>query len=430
MKRRAKLPGAEISELKDHAARAFRAAVRRADPGVALTECTRDTGVPRPKPNGKTIVIAVGKAAPSMMRALIPQVSGPRVLICVTHRENQESVAGAEVFRAGHPVPDEVGAHAAMRVEEALRAATDDDVVIALISGGGSALLPAPPPGVTLEDKQALNRLLLKSGMNINAMNAVRQHVSMLKGGGFLRLAAPAPVTSYILSDVIGDDLRAIASGPTVAPMATRAEVRDLLQRNQIMDALPDSVRHHLLQPAPNTPLPEAQNHLIGGNRESVAAAADTLSAAYDTQIVEAPLVGDVTAAASAIYSALQTRSETPGPTAVVWGGETTVNVRGSGQGGRNQEMALRLACLMDATPLDRPWVFLSAGTDGRDGPTDAAGGVVDQGTVQRIRDAGGAPARLLDSNDSYAALRMAGDLLITGATGTNVADIQILLLG
>ncbi|HKL04747.1 MAG TPA: MOFRL family protein, partial [Roseovarius sp.] len=124
------------------------------------------------------------------------------------------------------------------------------------------------------------------------------------------------------------------------------------------------------------------------------------------------------------------TQSGAPGPTAIIWGGETTVNVRGSGQGGRNQEMALRLACLMDAAPLDRPWVFLSAGTDGRDGPTDAAGGVVDQGTVQRIRDAGGAPAKLLDSNDSYAALRMAGDLLITGATGTNVADIQILVLG
>ncbi len=430
MKRRAKLPGAEISDLKDHAARAFRAAVRRADPGVALTECTRGAPIPQPKANGKTIVIAVGKAAPSMMRALIPQISGPRVLICVTHRENDESVAGAEVFRAGHPVPDEVGAHAALRVEETLSAATDDDVVIALISGGGSALLPAPPPGVTLEDKQALNRLLLKSGMNINAMNAVRQHVSMLKGGGFLRLAAPAPVTSYILSDVIGDDLRAIASGPTVSPIASRAEVRDLLQRNRIMGALPDAIRHHLMQSPPNTPLPEAQNHLIGSNSDSVAAAAEALSAQYATQIIDAPLVGDVNAAASTIYSALKTQSGAPGPTAIIWGGETTVNVRGSGQGGRNQEMALRLACLMDAAPLDRPWVFLSAGTDGRDGPTDAAGGVVDQGTVQRIRDAGGAPAKLLDSNDSYAALRMAGDLLITGATGTNVADIQILVLG
>ena len=421
---------ADLPALRTAAAQAFRAAVRRADPGLALTDCTDRSGLPRPSGDGKTIVIAVGKAAPAMMRALIPHIAGPRVLICVTHRENTDTVAGTEVFRAGHPVPDEVGAQAALRVQAALQETTAGDVVIALISGGGSALLPAPPPGVSLEDKQALNRCLLGSGLNINMMNAVRQQVSMLKGGGMLHLAAPAPVTAYILSDVIGDDLRAIASGPTVSPIATRAEVRDLLARTGIMASLPESIRHHLRQPEARTTPPEAQNHLIGGNRESLAAAAAALAPRFAASVEAEPLVGDVSAAATTIYETLMRRVDAPGPTAVIWGGETTVTLRGDGLGGRNQEMALRLACLMDRAPVSRPWVFLSAGTDGRDGPTDAAGGIVDQATIARISAAGGAPEALLARNDSNAALRMADDLFITGATGTNVADIQVLLLG
>jgi len=424
------LQAADIPALRTAAAQAFRAAVRRADPGLALTDCTSGNGLPRPSGHGKTIVIAVGKAAPAMMRALIPQLAGPRVLICVTHRENTDTVAGTEVFRAGHPVPDEVGAQAALRVQSALQEATREDVVIALISGGGSALLPAPPPGVSLEDKQALNRCLLGSGLNINMMNAVRQQVSMLKGGGLLHLAAPAPVTAYILSDVIGDDLRAIASGPTVSPIASRAEVRDLLARTGLMASLPESIRHHLRQPEARTSPAEAENHLIGGNRESLAAAAAALGPRFAASVQADPLVGDVSDAAATIHETLRRSVDAQGPTAMIWGGETTVTLRGDGVGGRNQEMALRLACLMDATPVSRPWVFLSAGTDGRDGPTDAAGGLVDQATVTRIGAAGGAVEALLARNDSNAALRMAGDLFITGATGTNVADIQVLLLG
>jgi len=424
------LQAVDIPALRTAAAEAFRAAVRRADPGLALSDCTARTGLPRPAGNGKTIVIAVGKAAPAMMRALIPHLAGPRVPICVTHRENTDTVAGAEVFRAGHPVPDAVGAQAALRVQAALREATAGDVVIALISGGGSALLPAPPPGVALEDKQALNRCLLGSGLDINMMNAARQQVSMLKGGGMLRLADPAPVTAYILSDVIGDDLRAIASGPTVSPIATRAEVRDMLERRGLAETLPDSIRHHLRQPDPGTALPEAANHLIGGNRESIAAAAAALEPRFAASVQGDPLVGDVRDAAATIHETLRRSSDAPGPRAVIWGGETTVTLRGDGLGGRNQEMALRLALAMEQTPVPRPWVFLSAGTDGRDGPTGAAGGLVDPATIARLRAAGGAPEALLARNDSNAALRMAGDLLITGATGTNVADIQVLLLG
>ncbi|AAV94851.1 MOFRL domain protein [Ruegeria pomeroyi DSS-3] len=424
------MPATDTTSLRTAAVRAFRAAVRRADPGLALTDCLRRTGLPRPNGDGKTIVLALGKAAPAMIRALHGQITGPRVMLCVTHRENQEPVAGAEVFRAGHPVPDEIGHHAARRVREILAETTARDVVLALISGGGSALLPAPPDGVTLDHKQALNRLLLQSGLDINAVNAVRQHVSVLKGGGLLRHAAPAPVTAYILSDVIGDDLRAIASGPTVAPIASRAEIRDLLERKGIADALPDSIRRHLRQPESAHPLPKAGNHLIGGNRESLAAAAAALTVFGEVQVIDEPLVGDVGEAAETVAAALARAAQEEGPQVLIWGGETTVRVRGSGIGGRNQELALRLAALMEDTPLSRPWLFLSAGTDGRDGPTEAAGACVDAGTLPRIRAAGAAPETFLARNDSNSALTLSGDLLVTGATGTNVADVQILLLG
>lgn len=419
-----------ILSLKEDAARAFRAAVRRADPALAMRDSLAHHPLPRPGHGHKTILLVLGKAAPAMLRAVLPWISGPRVMICVTHRDNSEQVPGAEMFRAGHPVPDGVGARGAERMAEVLKGAALGDVVIALISGGGSALLPAPPKGVSLEDKQTLNRLLLESGLDIVAMNMVRQQVSQLKGGGMARLAAPAPVTAYILSDVIGDDLRAIASGPTVSPIGSTETARHLLQDNGLFERLPESIQRHLRN-APRSPKPVvADNHLIGGNRESVHAAAEDLKGRYDVHVVDAPLVGDVNAAAGEVFHAL--RGIAPGgrPRAVLWGGETTVKVLGGGVGGRNQEMALRLAALADAEPFGMPWAFLSGGTDGRDGPTDAAGAIVDQQTLARIRAQGQAPMDLLDRNDSNPALRLSNDLLVTGATGTNVADVQILLAG
>ena len=388
-----------------------------------MRDCLDAHPLPQPAHGHRTIVLALGKAAPAML-------NGPRVMICVTHRENAEQVPGAEIFRAGHPVPDSVGAAGAQRLQEVLRTTRPGDQVIALISGGGSALLPAPPAGVTLEDKQALNQVLLASGLDIVAMNLVRQQVSELKGGGLARLAAPAPVTDYILSDVVGDDLRAIASGPTVAPIGTAEEARHLLQGAGVLDRLPQSIQRHLRKVGrPRTPT-AAINHLIGGNRESVMAAARALRPDYETEVIDAPLTGDVAEAACAVFHRLRASGAREWPRAILWGGETTVQVRGGGLGGRNQELALRLAELADAEPVAMPWTFLSAGTDGRDGPTEAAGAIVDQDTISRIRARGQSPARYLDRNDSNAALRLSEDLLITGATGTNVADVQVLLIG
>ena len=293
--------------------------------------------------------------------------------------------------------------------------------VLALISGGGSALLPAPAAGLSLADKAAVSRLLLASGTDITGMNLVRQQLSRLKGGGFARLAAPATVTALILSDVIGDDLRVIASGPTVAPIGTAEQAKDLLIGAGVWDALPAAVRAHL-QAAPAEPAapPTADNRLIGSNPISVQAMAD---AAGTAKVADEPLVGDVQDAARRVL-------QTAGPGITLFGGETTVVLRGDGLGGRNQELALRVALLVEQAGWDDDWVFLSGGTDGRDGPTDAAGGLVDGTTLDRIRGAGIDPESALANNDSYHALQAAGDLLITGATGTNVADLQVLIRG
>jgi hydroxypyruvate reductase len=420
----------DITYLRAQARTAFDAAVRRADPGDAVRAELLRAPLPDLTAGGVTRVVALGKAAPAMLRAFLRHASGPFETICVTHRENDEPVQADQMFRAGHPVPDAEGARAAAAVQDLLDRAGPQDRVVALISGGGSSLLPAPPEGVTLEDKQTLNRLLLASGLDINDMNLIRQQVSVLKGGGLAHLAAPAPVTALILSDVIGDDLRAIASGPTVAPIGTAQDALALMRRARIEPRLPQSILDHLNAAPPPPPAPLADNCLIGSNRQSVEEAARQLSPKYAVTAVDAPLVGDLHEAANRVFREARAQAQQQGPQALIWGGETTVRVTGTGMGGRNQEMALRVAALAEAQPITRPWVFLSGGTDGRDGPTDSAGAIVDQGTCARIRAQRQNPASFLDRNDSYAALSLSGDHLMTGATGTNVADVQILLMG
>ena len=410
-----------------HTARAlFDQAIAKADPTAALARHLAQR--PLPRATGQTIIIAIGKAAPAMMQAALVHVFGAHQALCITHHENTATCPGATILHAGHPVPDADGLAAGAAVIKLLAQAGADDQVIALISGGGSALVPAPSNGLTLDDKITLNRALLASGLDIVQMNMIRQQASELKGGGMLRHAAPAPVTSYILSDVIGDDLNAIASGPTTAPLGTRAQAADLLRRVGAWDRLTNAMRAHLSAPAPDMPNLSGKNHLIGSNGHSLRAAADAAGANFDSHIISDHLIGDVNDAARAIHTAAGDIAPDAPATALLWGGETTVRLTGTGRGGRNQELALRLAALAAQSPLPRRWLFLSGGTDGRDGPTDAAGAMVDGGTWQRITDAGGDANALLVNNDSNAALALAGDLLITQATGTNVADIQILL--
>lgn len=392
-----------MDDLRLKARRIFDAGVQAADPFDAVQVALEDIAAP-------ALMIAIGKAARGMAKAALDRFAGVPCLI-VTNYENAQPLNGATVLPAGHPVPDENGAQAAVAVIAALHAANGP--VLALISGGGSALLPAPAGGLTLADKAAVNALLLGAGLDIRAMNLIRQQLSDLKGGGFLRHAAPQPVTALILSDVIGDDLSAIASGPTVGPIGTVADAVALLQNASLWDRVPAAVRAHLQTARPAPPLPQAVNLLVGSNAKSVAAMA---AAAGDAHVLPTPVVGDVADAARLIC-------DQAGPGITVWGGETTVVLRGNGRGGRNQELALRIAA--EAAKRGwRNWVCLQGGSDGRDGPTDAAGGLVDEGTLGRIS---GFDA-LLANNDSYAALAQAGDLLVTGATGTNVADLGVMI--
>ncbi|MFD2737948.1 glycerate kinase [Sulfitobacter aestuarii] len=412
------------ADMRTLARQLFAAAVEAADPALAVRRHLTATP-PAPLPaGGKYLVLAIGKAAPAMLREALAHLPSPVVALGVTHHENRQDVAGATILTAGHPVPDQAGFDAARRILSLLGETTKYDRVLALISGGGSALVPAPIAPLTLADKQAVSQVLLDSGLDIVAMNMVRQQLSEIKGGGLLRHAAPAPVTALILSDVIGDDLRAIASGPTVAPLGSREDVVALLKEHRIFNRIPDEVQALLQSPDTRPAPPEGKNHLVGSNRQSLDAMFAALPSDWHGEIVSDRLTGDVKDAAATIIDAAR-NCRRSGPTALIFGGETTVQITGTGRGGRNQELALRVA--LEGADLPEGWVFLSGGTDGRDGPTDAAGGIVDGGSAARM--AAADPEMLLANNDSNAALATGDDLLITGATGTNVADVQVLLL-
>jgi hydroxypyruvate reductase len=414
--------GDGVRALRAQARAIFDAGLLAADPARAVARAMNAAPLPGSGPGGAWHVVAFGKAARAMAGAAMARL-GPLTApaLVVTNYENDGPVDWAEVLAAGHPVPDAAGVRAAQMLLARAHALGANDRLLALVSGGASALLPAPVTGLTLADKAEVSRLLLASGADITQMNLIRQHLSRLKGGGLLQAAAPAPVVALILSDVIGDDLRVVASGPTVEPLGTQAEAVAMLHRLGLWAAMPGAVRAHLSSPQPpSAPHPPPDNRLIGSNTQSVAAMAQ--AARVRPWVATMPLEGDVADAAARVLAA-----GAVGPGVYLFGGETTVTLRGTGTGGRNQELALRVALLAEAAGW-ADWAFLSGGTDGRDGPTKAAGGLVDGGTLARMRGAGITPEVALADNDSNPALAAAGDLLITGATGTNVADLQVLI--
>ncbi len=400
-------------------------ALAAAEPGALVRESLNAA----PVTARRIRLLALGKAARAMAQAAQNELAaqGQQVAeaLVITNAGNDAPLAGAHVMVAGHPLPD-AGGLAAARAAEAMAArAGADDLLLVLISGGGSAMLPAPVAGVSLDDKARATQAMLRAGLDITQMNALRQQLSRLKGGWLARAAAPARVVALILSDVIGDDLRVVASGPTVEPIMTRAEVARMLRDHRLWDAMPAAVRDVLARCEAETAAAgsNAENRLIGSN----ALLLDTLAAQTGASIWTRALTGDVAPAARFLADRLRTAP--PGTLLALCGGETTVRLRGAGQGGRNQELALRVAAALHERPVARPWAFLSAGTDGRDGPTDAAGGLVDAGTLARIERAGGDWRALLADNDSHRALALAGDLVITGPSGTNLADIQLIAL-
>jgi hydroxypyruvate reductase len=442
-----------VMRLRDDARAVFLAGVAAADPRRAVIESIEAgsgggiiiAGEEFRAPSSLRIV-AVGKASRGMALAALEVI--PEALIeksdcaIVVNRENAAPLEPFTVFAAGHPLPDEEGVRAARFVEDILLEAGRDEAILLLLSGGGSALLPAPAEGIDLVDKRAVTELLLGGGADIHEINTVRKHLSRLKGGGMARAAQPAALEALILSDVFDDDLSSIASGPTVPDPTRFADAIGVLRAYGIWERAPDAVRRRLEAGSsgtiPETPkagdaaFDRVKNTIIGSNLLSLEAArrhAESLG--YAAEVLGGPLTGEAREAAERFAGRLRRLAEGPRSSrgALLAGGETTVTLRGKGKGGRNQEMALAVArAAAECAGCD--WVFLSGGTDGRDGPTDAAGGLVDAGTVARGREAGEDPERALRQNDSYGFLQASGDLLMTGATGTNVADLQVLLWG
>ena len=391
-------------------------------------------------------VVSFGKAAYPMTKAVSDSaddlLTAGVMITKYGHVPRSEVSPKIEVFEAAHPVPDIEGVIATERVITLLKKADRDTLVVCLISGGGSALLVAPHRDIFLSEKQDITQLLLKAGANIQELNTVRKHLSRIKGGRLAEIAYPAGVLSLILSDVIGDPLDVIASGPTAPDQTTFQDALTVIKRYGLGDRIPEKARLILIRGAageiPETPkkgnpvLTRVQNVIVGSNKKAIETAKrEAEGQGYQTSVISADLQGEARDAATwlARRAVEVHRGLAGGPRGkicLISGGETTVTVRGNGLGGRNTELALAFAQEIKGM---KGITLLSAGTDGTDGPTDAAGAIVDGGTIERAEAAGITPGDYLKNNDSYHFFKAAGGLFITGPTGTNVMDLQIILL-
>ncbi len=386
----------------------------------------------------RVVLVGAGKAAMAMAGVLELRL-GDRIdegLVVVPHGYRATAPAGqpaprrTEVVEAGHPVPDVAGVEAAHRTLDLAEKLGADDLLLVALSGGGSALWPAFAEGITLDDAQRTFRLLLHSGADIAAVNTVRRQLSRIGGGKLTRAAHPATVLTLVVSDVVGDDLGTIASGPTVPDPTTRADALAVLERFGLTDRVPPSVRATLAQHTAGPALPEAERVrtvLVGSNRDALAAAqAEAERRGYAVHLYPGPVTGEAREAGRRLArEALAAEADVP--TCLLWGGETTVTVRGDGRGGRNQELALAAALALDGT--GRAVLLLSGGTDGVDGPTDAAGAWASPQTLRQARALGLDAAAHLGANDAYPFFDTLGHLVRTGPTHTNVADVQVALV-
>ena len=412
--------------LRKISLKAFKYGVLAADPTGCLERAIKKNPIPVPN-GGKYIVISLGKAACLLMKTMIDilPTHAEKKLLAITNYENVQLINECEVLGASHPVPDKNGIKASQKVISILQNASLEDTLIILISGGSSALLPAPVNGLVLQDKVEINQLLLNSDLSISEINLIRQTMSVLKGGGFTTIANPVPIYSFILSDVIGDDLKVIGSGPTVSPIGNIKQSYKLLLKKNLYSKLSFKLQNYFRSENQKLFKPNilGKNILIGNNKQSVEAMAKMANA----EVISYPIIGNVQTATKTIFKEISARREKK-YVALAFGGETTVEVLGNGIGGRNQELALRIADKLHSENLRGRWCFLSGGTDGQDGPTKAAGGIVDQDTILRLNYNNICIKNYLDNNDSNNALKVAEDLLITGSTGTNVADLQLFL--
>ena len=439
-----------LEQMHRHARTIFDAALQAVDPEAAIKRHvtlsdrsleigSRNYAMDRFE---KIFVVGAGKATAPMARAL-EQILGGRIADGVIVVKDGHAVAldRVRVHEAGHPVPDDRGVKGTEEILSLVESASENDLVICLISGGGSALLVAPAQGLTLEDKQDTTRHLLACGATIHEINTVRKHLSRVKGGWLAQLAAPSTAATLVLSDVVGDDLDVIASGPTVPDSSTFEDARKVFERYDIWDRIPKAVMERIENGRqgrlPDTPkaddpvFEQAACTLVGTNLQALLAGRDKArQLGYQPLVLTSRVEGEAREVArffSGMGLEIQTSSNpTAAPACVLAGGETTVTLRGQGKGGRNQEFALAAAVALDGTAN---MVVLSGGTDGTDGPTDAAGAISDGTTLQRAHAKDMDAQTFLRHNDAYHFFKPIGDLLITGPTRTNVMDIYLLLV-
>ena len=441
----------QTENLRQHALAIFQAALKAVDPVEAVrrhVEPDEDgirIGAQRfeYKNYDRILVVGAGKAGAPMAKALEDMLADRIAAGVIVVKENHGlPLKTVRIHEAGHPMPDERGIRGAEDILALADAAGERDLILCVISGGGSALLVAPADGVTLADKQEVTRLLLACGADIHEINTIRKHLSRAKGGGLARAAFPATVVSLILSDVIGDDLNVIASGPAVPDTSTFADARDVFARYDIWHKLPESVQTRIEQglagniadtPKAGDPVfHKCYSELMGTNIQAlIAASKEAQRRGYQALILSSTVEGEAREVVK-MFTAFAKEVRNSGnpisaPACLLCGGETTVTLGGDGKGGRNQEFALASAMIIDGM---QNTVVLSAGTDGTDGPTDAAGAIVDGRTLERAKAVNLDPRDFLTRNDAYNFFQPLNDLIITGPTRTNVSDVYMILVG
>jgi glycerate 2-kinase len=437
-------------ELRQDLHTMFQAALQAVDPGEAIRRHVRRVADQLQvadhtydlRQYDRLSVIGVGKAGAAMAIAveslLGDRLHGGHVIVKYGHGAPATHVT---VHEAGHPIPDEAGVRATRTLIDFVTGRGPRELLVCLISGGGSALSPAPVEGITLAEKQEVTRLLLACGATIHEINALRKHISRIKGGQLARLVSPATLITLVLSDVVGDSLDAIASGPTVPDTSTFADCLEILRKYQLFDRAPTAIRRHLEAgvsgAVAETPKPgdavfaRTQTLIIGRNLQALEAASlQATTLGYQPLILSSAIEGETREVAKVhagiAREVLASGHPIAAPACILSGGETTVRLRGQGKGGRNQEFALALALDIHNMP---GIAALSGGTDGTDGPTDAAGAVIDWTTCARAEQLGLHPRQALDHNDAYPFFEGLGDLVITGPTQTNVMDVRIMLI-
>lgn len=454
------------ASLRAKAERIYRAALRAVDAERIVLDSVRNEGGRLSAPGGdfdlnglkRILLISAGKAALPMTRALSGVLGGrltEGLVVCPAGEDGNVEDPRLRLVRAAHPLPDARSVEAALAALAVADGAGPDDLVIVCLSGGASSLMSLPAGGVTIEEKAAVVKALLRSGADIKELNTVRKHLSGIKGGRLARAVFPAESLTLAVSDVVGDDLSVVGSGPTYWDDSTFAEAAAVLKRQGLWDSVPESAREHIRRGEAGLSeetvrktdgvFERAHIQVIGNNRRALEAArAEAEAAGFEARVLSDRETGEARDAAREYLKLLVEHAASRGGRSVglclLAGGELTVTVRGGGRGGRNSEFVLAfLSALQElyrpdstgtaADLYDAGWLVLSLGTDGIDGPTDAAGAWAGASTLGRALELGLDPRRSLDDNDSYGFFKRTGNLIFTGPTGTNVMDLRMLLI-